>query len=197
MSERTLRLVHSRPAPRRREPVVPNGVFGMILFAGAEIMLFLGMVSAQMVIRANASEWPPPGQPRLPVEQTALNTSFLLLSGVALAFALRRFKAEPSKAKVPLLATMGLGALFVGLQGAEWVRLIAQGLTLTSSTHGGFFYLIIGTHALHALAAIASVVWATRRLLRSELTLGELQAVAVFWYFVVGIWPFLYWKVYL
>lgn len=197
MSERTLRLVHSRPAPKRREPVIPHGVFGMILFVLAEIMLFLGMVSAQMVIRASSSQWPPPGQPRLPVEQTAMNTAFLLLSGVALALALRRFKADPARARAPMLATMALGGLFVGLQGVEWVRLIAQGLTLTSSTLGGFFYLIIGTHGLHALAAILGMVWATRRLLRSELTAGQLQTVAVLWYFVVGIWPFLYWKVYL
>ena len=96
-----------------------------------------------------------------------------------------------------MLASLVLGGLFVSLQGVEWVRLIAQGLTLTSSTLGGFFYLIIGTHGLHALAAILGMVWATRRLLRAELTIGQLQTVAVLWYFVVGIWPFLYWKVYL
>lgn len=197
MAERTLRLVHSRPAPKRREPLIPNGVFGMILFVMAEIMLFLGMVSAHMVIRATANEWPPPGQPRLPVEQTAVNTAFLLLSGVALFYALRVFKSEAAKAKAPLVATMALGALFVGLQGVEWVGLIAQGLTMTSSTHGGFFYLIVGSHALHAVIAIGVVAWATLRLFKGALTLGELQATSVFWFFVVLLWPFLYWKVYL
>lgn len=197
MAERSLRLVHSRPAPRRTEPVVPNGVFGMMLFVLTEIMLFLGMVSAQMVIRASSSVWPPPGQPRLPVEQTALNTSFLLLSGVALVFALRRFKADPSRARLPLLATTALGGLFVALQGAEWARLIAQGLTFTSSTMGGFFYLIVGCHALHAVAAIIALIWSARRLMAGSLTLAQLQATSVFWFFVVGVWPVLYWKVYL
>ena len=197
MAERSLRLVHSRPAPQRREPVVPNGVFGVLLFVLTEIMLFLGMVSAQMVIRATASVWPPAGQPRLPIEQTAVNTSFLLLSGVALVFALRRFKDAPEKARIPLVATAALGGLFVGLQGMEWVRLIAVGFTITSSTMGGFFYLIVGTHALHALAAILAVLWSTRRLFAGTLTLGQLQATSAFWFFVVAVWPFLYWKVYL
>ena len=85
----------------------------------------------------------------------------------------------------------------VGLQGVEWVGLIAQGLTMTSSTHGGFFYLIVGSHALHAVIAIGVVAWATLRLFKGALTLGELQATSVFWFFVVLLWPFLYWKVYL
>ena len=44
---------------------------------------------------------------------------------------------------------------FVVFQGFEWVRLIGEGLTMTSGTLGAFFYLIVGMHALHAFAAIA------------------------------------------
>ena len=51
---------------------------------------------------------------------------------------------------------MLLGAFFVLFQGVEWVALLREGLTLTSSTHGAFFYLIIGTHALHAVVALGS-----------------------------------------
>src|SRR5688572_31524505 len=39
-----------------------------------------------------------------------------------------------------LFRSLILGATFVALQGAEWVALLAQGLTLTSSSHGAFFY---------------------------------------------------------
>jgi cytochrome c oxidase subunit 3 len=85
----------------------------------------------------------------------------------------------------------------VTFQGAEWVRLIGQGLTLTSSSLGSFFYLIIGLHALHAVAAVALLAHASLGLRRGGLAPGQLATAAVFWYFVVGVWPALYFRVYL
>ena len=84
-----------------------------------------------------------------------------------------------------------------GLQGVEWARLVAQGLTLTSSTLGSFFYLIVGLHALHAIAALCVLVYTWRRLERGWLAQDQLAAAQVFWYFVVGLWPVLYGVVYL
>jgi cytochrome c oxidase subunit 3 len=89
-----------------------------------------------------------------------------------------------------------LAAFFVAFQGWEWMQLLAKGLTLTSSQQGSFFYLIIGIHALHCLAAILTLGWAYRRLATGVLAASTFQAVRVFWYFVVGLWPILYWRVY-
>jgi cytochrome c oxidase subunit 3 len=117
---------------------------------------------------------------------------------VSLFLAARAFRrGERARAQKPLLGAMLLGAGFVGLQGREWLALLAQGLTITSSTLGSFFYLIIGLHALHAVAAIAIVATAWLRLRRGFLAPGLLAAAEVFWYFVVGVWPVLYWRVYL
>jgi cytochrome c oxidase subunit 3 len=95
-----------------------------------------------------------------------------------------------------MLAALALAAFFVLFQGWEWTRLLAQGLTLTSSQQGGFFYLIIGIHALHCVAAIAALSWAYRRLATGVLAPSTFQAVRVFWYFVVGLRPLIYWRVY-
>ena len=94
-------------------------------------------------------------------------------------------------------ASLALGAFFVVFQGAEWVALLRQGLTLTSSQLGSFFYLIVGTHALHAVAAMLALAWAWRAMRAGRLTRPRLGAVQMFWFFVVLIWPVLYWKVYL
>ena len=75
--------------------------------------------------------------------------------------------------------------------------MIAQGLTMTSSILGSFFYLIVGTHALHAIAAIGLLVQAAIRLQRGWLQPSQLATAAVLWYFVVGAWPVIYWRVYL
>jgi heme/copper-type cytochrome/quinol oxidase subunit 3 len=170
----------------------------MLIFVFVELMLFAGMISAFLIAGSSSVlGWPPPGQPRLPIEETAFNSVALLTSGVALWMAGRAYRRERRSARTPLLAAIGLGAFFVCFQGIEWVALIREGLTLTSSTHGSFFYLIVGTHALHAIGALGGLVYAFLRLRRRLLNHSTLAAASVFWYFVVGVWPILYVVVYL
>ena len=141
--------------------------------------------------------WPPYGQPRLPVQETAVNTAALLVSGIVLVFAHLAFKKEASRARVPMLIALLLGLFFVGSQVTEWVALLDEGLTIKSSTYGGFFYLIVGSHGVHAITAILALGWACHRLDKGQLTASQLATVSVFWYFVVLLWPVLYLNVYL
>lgn len=197
MSAKVLHIARKMPAARRRQ-LAPNGVIGMIIFIFAEMMFFAGFVSAHTIVKSGAiGGWPPPGQPRLPIEQTALNTAALLASGALLFVAHRRFSKNPPSARLPMAVAMALGTFFVVFQGMEWVALLKQGLTLTSSTHGAFFYLIVGTHALHAVAALLALAYCFVRLVRRNLVLPQLMTAEIFWYFVVAVWPLLYWRVYL
>jgi cytochrome c oxidase subunit 3 len=181
----------------RPTPLVPNAVLGMLIFIFTEAMLFAGLISAHTIARASSVVgWPPPGQPRLPFEETALNTAALLLSGVAVFVAQRLLLRNRPRAFQALAVGIALGAFFVGFQGVEWVGLIREGLTLTSSVHGAFFYLIVGIHAVHAVGALAALGWASLRLRRGLLPANSFAAVALFWYFVVGVWPVIYLRVY-
>ncbi len=184
-------------APASPPPPLPNGVVGMLVFVITESMLFAGLISAFLIVKQSAAIWPPPDQPRLPVEVTALNTLFLLLSGVFVAIAVRRAAKGRDLARRPLFVAIALGVTFVTIQGAEWVALLGEGLTMTSGQLGGFFYLIVGCHALHALGAILAMLWVARRLVRGEMRRAQLQTVALLWGFVVVIWPIVYHEVYL
>ena len=224
-------IIPFRPRPEKKRKLISDGVLGMLVFVFVEIMLFAGFISAFVIIKSRAvgSVWPPPNQPRLPVESTAFNTLALVASGVVLMIAhrayLRRGRSaenrtvgrQPAGSTGPrmpagstgpgrlfsdftgrlLVAATVLGGTFVALQGVEWVALIREGLTITSSTYGALFYTIIGAHAAHAVAAIAALGWATARLGAGMLTREVLSTVAIFWYFVVLVWPFLYVVVYL
>ena len=181
----------------RRKPVIANGVLGMVVFTVTEAMFFLALISAFAIIKSHWTEWPPPGQPRLPVGQTAFNTAFLLLSGPLLFAASRRFAKDRTQGGHLLLGAMLSGGTFVVLQGLEWVALIREGLTLTSSSHGSFFYLIVGIHALHVLIAIAILAYVWLRHRQGKLEIAGITTAEVLWYFVVGVWPILYWQVYL
>jgi heme/copper-type cytochrome/quinol oxidase subunit 3 len=181
----------------RPRPAVPSAVLGMLIFIFTELMFFAGMISAFSIARAGSVVgWPPPGQPRLPFEETALNTAALLASGAVLVFTQRVFRRERRRARLPFAVAIALGAFFVVFQGVEWAQLLGQGLTLTSSLHGSFFYLLIGTHAVHAIGALLALGWAFDRLRRGVLHQSTFAAVQAFWYFVVGVWPVLYLQVY-
>jgi heme/copper-type cytochrome/quinol oxidase subunit 3 len=186
-----------RGTPRRSEAVLPDGVAGMLIFITAELMFFAGLTSAFAVAKAGATMWPPLGQPRLPVEATAVNTLVLLASGALLARAHVACARHEAGLRAWLTGAMLLGATFVAVQGYEWVRLIGFGLTMTSSNYGSFFYLIVGTHALHAVGALGGLAYARARLAAGTFSPNVLWAAEIFWFFVVGLWPFLYVAVYL
>lgn len=195
MKRRTYRPVYPI-SESQRSPIVADGVFAMLIFVIAESMLFAGFISAFAIMKSGSILWPPPNQPRLPFEETALNTAALLASGVALYLGHRIFRKDPVRSKPYLIAAMLLAVFFVAAQGLEWLALIQQGLTLTSSSLGSFFYVIIGVHALHAIAAVCGLAYATVRLHRGWLPASVLGTVEVFWYFVVAVWPVLYLVVY-
>jgi len=171
----------------------------MGLFLFTEVMLFVGFISAHVVLKSRSigQMWPPLGQPRLPFEETAVNSAALVVSGLVLAAAYYAFRRTPKQALVPLGISFLLGCFFVGFQGVEWAGLIREGLTFTSHPYGSFFYLIVGTHALHAIASLACLAWAFARLRRNVLTKDQFVTVQMFWYFVVLVWPVIYFQVYL
>lgn len=182
-------------AGQRRPPIK----LAVLLVIASEMMLFAGFISAFVVFRAGNLDWPPVGQPRLPVAATALNTAFLLISGILVWISLGRARAG-KKFSSALGAAVALGVLFVLLQGREWAQLLSQGLGLANNPYGGFFYIIIGMHALHVIVAVLAGVYVYPRSAAgtySKDKLDGLVAFSYFWAFVVLLWPPLYFMVYL
>jgi len=187
------------PAPPQRREVMPSGLLAVSIFIVTELMLFTGFISAFMIVKGRAigGIWPPTGQPLLPAEETLVNTAALIASGMVLIATELIFRKNRQLAKWPMLLSIVLGGWFVAAQGVEWAALLQQGLTLTSSAHGAFFYTIVGFHGIHAIVALCIILWCWVRLCLGKLAPGQLWAGQAFWYFVVGIWPLIYWQVYL
>ena len=159
------------------------------------------MISAYMVIRAGIEEWPPWGQPRLPVVATAFNTVVLLASGFIMAHSRTCFKKkELALGRGWLGISILLGTFFLVFQGYEWIQLLQYGMTLSSSIYGAMFYLIIGAHSVHVLAALLAMGYGISLFHRTQhqgRISESLLPIHILWYFVVGIWPLLYALVYL
>lgn len=182
-------------------PPISNARLGMWMLILAEVMFFGGMVAAFLVLRMNATEWPPPAQPRLPIGVTAVNTAVLLASSLTVARALRAARADDRRGLATWLGrTAVLGCLFLLVQGAEWVRLVGFGLTVSSGTYGATFYTLIGTHGAHVLGALTWLALVLAGAARGRYTGRDHVGVAtcaLYWHFVVALWPILYLLVYL
>jgi len=180
-------------------PFAPAVLATLLVIAG-EIMLFAGLLFVFWVLRLAAPVWPPPLQPRLPVALTGLGTVVLLASSAALVAALRRGRRRDLAGLARGLAGgVLLGALFLTIQGYEWARLLGFGFTAASGLYGTVFYVLIGAHAAHVLAGLSwlgATLWLVRRNL-ARATGPRLQACALYWHFVVALWPPLYVSVYL
>ena len=183
------------------QPVIGNARLALLMFIAAETMFFAGLIGAFLVFRLASPSWPPPFQPRLPVGVTAVNSVILLLSGLTMRLALMAARRGQSGGLVRWLSiTALLGTVFLGIQGYEWLRLIGFGLTLSSGVYGATFYTLIGCHGLHVFGA---ALWLSVVLLRaqkgrySERNYAGVQLCAMYWTFVVGLWPVLYGLVYL
>jgi cytochrome c oxidase subunit 3 len=185
---------------KARTPPVENGVLGMAIFLATEAMLFAALVSAFLILRAGSAAWPPPGQPRLPVAVTGVNTLVLLASAFTMWRAAEAGRGRERDAALRWLSvTALLGAVFLAVQGTEWTRLVAHGLRASSGVYGSTFYTLIGFHGVHVLAAVLALVYVLARVAGNgvEHSAVTLETCRLYWLFVVGVWPILYGLVYL
>jgi cytochrome c oxidase subunit III len=190
------------PPPRSLPaPPISNAQLGMAVFMAFETMVFVGLVTAYLILRGKSFAWPPPDLPRLPLAVTWVNTAMLLFSAFTMSRATAAIRAANQHGlRSALVATALLGTGFLAVQGSEWVRLIGQGLRLSSGSYGATFYTIIGLHALHVVGA---VIWLLCVLLvarRDGYTARKhvgLKVCAMYWYFVCVLWVALFGLVYL
>ena len=173
---------------------IPSPVLGILIFVVGELMFFSALVSTRIVIKASAGIFAPPQNVKLPVLTTGFNTGVLLLSGILMIAAGWKHGSERSKSLFAMAIATGL--FFLGVQGYEWVNLVKYGMTMTSGVFGATFYLIIGCHALHLVAAVLAMLWYYRLYVKDQFGKDGMLALQIYWTFVVLIWPGLYALVY-
>jgi heme/copper-type cytochrome/quinol oxidase subunit 3 len=180
---------------------ISNAMLALMMVIGTEMMLFSALIGSFIVFRLQAPFWPPPAQPRLPIDVTWINTFVLLASAGTMTLALRAVHQSRQRLLRRWVVVTGiLGVTFLAVQGSEWVRLIAQGLTLSSGSYGATFYLLIGLHGLHVCAGViwlCGVAIAALGGRYNARNAAPVELCTVYWYFVCAIWPVLFVLVYL
>jgi cytochrome c oxidase subunit III len=162
-------------------------------------MSFAAYTSALMVRQDTMSDWAHFTLPPI----LFVNTLVLLASSATIALGLRRMRAGAGAAGGQatfamrggrwLVATLGLGLLFVAGQVLAWRSLAAQGLYLATTPGSSFFYVFTALHALHLLGGVAALAYVLRLILRTPATapLGAAGATAIYWHFMDVLWLYL------
>lgn len=195
MTQREMEIAENRP--------FSNAKLGVLILLGAETMLFAGLIGAFLVFRMGNVTWPPLSHAdiQLPRLVTGINTVLLIISGVSMFIALRAIQLDYVKyLRYFLVFTGVLGLIFLIIQGTEWIQLIHQGLTLQSGVYGGIFYVLIGCHAIHVLGAVIWLAIVVSKAIAGRYSSARyigVETCAIYWIYVVALWPILYVLVYL
>jgi len=133
----------------------------------------------------------------------AFNTLLLLSSGVTITFAHWALKKQQRGPLVLwMLATVALGATFLGFQIYEYGQAYSEhhNLTLGSGIYGSTFFMLTGFHGLHVTLGTIMLIVITLRCMKGHFTPERhfgFEAVAWYWHFVDVVWLGLFIFVYL
>ena len=207
-------------------PVVSIGLrYGMMLFIASEIMFFAAFfwMFFEMAVfneaRAHIPEisgwadtakawstWPPKGIETLDAWQLPLlNTVILLLSGTTVTWAHHALQVGDRKAaKIGLVITVVLGALFTAVQVYEYQHILHENLffnaeAANSGLYGSIFFMATGFHGFHVLLGTIFLLVCLLRLMAGQMSPAKhfgFEAAAWYWHFVDVVWLFLFAFVY-
>lgn len=157
----------------------------IIVFILSEIALFGGIFSAYLygILSAEDQVFSTVSEGIPPLGFAMILTVILISSSVTIQI------AEKKEINRWLSLTVALGILFLMGQAREWVRLIASGFTISSSSYGMYFYLITGLHGSHVLIGILFQLYVMFLASRRERFHKRIIRICgYYWHFVDGIW---------
>ena len=200
--------------------MVYNMKLGMWVFLLSEVMFFTSLIGSYVILRyAHPEHWTDPGTV-LNVPLTAGNTFLLICSSVTMVKAFAAIQQGDLKGLQRwLLATILIGATFVGVQVYEYIALAVEGFvpmldsyhavgrgnphegpSLGGPLYGATFYAMTGFHGAHVTIGVLCLIFVYVRALNGAYTAEHLEGVEViglYWHFVDLVWILLFTIVYL
>jgi heme/copper-type cytochrome/quinol oxidase subunit 3 len=169
---------------------------GMAVFLGSWAVSFVALFAMDLLVRARAPSWPPPGREAvgalLPAWLPLASTFDAVVSSLAAQRVLGLVRRGRAGAARPwLLAALGLALGFLSIQAVAWVRLRDAGVLATWHAYYGLFFLLTAFHAAHVLTAAALLGWLAPALFRGEYGARNplpVQHVTWFWHFTTAAW---------
>ncbi len=188
---------------------VYNQKLGMWVFLLSEVMFFSSLIGAYIILRfANPEQWAEPGVV-LAVPLTAFNTFMLICSSVTMVKAFAAIEhGDQAGLKKWLIATILLGAAFVGIQIYEYIHLAHEGFVPMRDAYsaeggplyGATFYTMTGFHGTHVTIGVLCLIFTAIQAFRgryTQMNYGGVEIMGLYWHFVDLVWIILFTIVYL
>jgi cytochrome c oxidase subunit III len=208
--------VSTTQTPTPRSPASrPNMVsVGTIVWLSSELMFFAALFAMYFTVRAvDKSQGQPWPGAHLNMALAVTNTTVLLLSSVTCqmgVFAVERgeirrtgriWQVSRWGLREWYVLTFFMGLYFVLGQGYEYLKLIHDGLTLSSSGYGSVFFIPTGFHGLHVTGGLIAFLFLLGRTYAARSFTQEQQVSAIvvsyYWHFVDVVWIGLFTTIYL
>jgi cytochrome c oxidase subunit III len=180
----------------------PNMVsVGTIIWLSSELMFFAGLFAMYFTARARSLEGWPPEPTELNLPYATVFTLILVASSFTCQFGV--FAAEQGNVyglRRWFVLTFVMGLTFVLGQAFEYVQLVHEGTTISSSTYGSVFYLTTGFHGLHVIGGLIAFVFLLIRSTMGRFTPAQATSaivVSYYWHFVDVVWIGLFATIYL
>ena len=186
---------------------------GMWVFLVTEVLFFGGLFAAYCVYR----NWYPDAfaaaSHELDVTLGAINTAVLITSSLTMALGVHAAQLGQRRLlMIFLVATMILGAAFLGIKGVEYYHKFAEHHVPGPAFHFekehfrhaqiffSLYFVMTGLHALHMIIGIGIMLvmlwWAWRGTITAEYY-APIEISGLYWHFVDIVWIFLFPLLYL
>jgi cytochrome c oxidase subunit 3/cytochrome o ubiquinol oxidase subunit 3 len=189
------------PPAIRPERTLSAGQWGMISFLVSEVALFGTLILTYLFYLGKDVVGPTPAA-ALKLPLVLCTTACLLASSLTIHLAERALERGKQGGFILWwLATIALGAVFLGGTAFEWHDLISRyHLTISRNLFGTNYYTLVGLHALHVTGGVTIMLIVLGLALARQVTSANragVGLVAWYWHFVDGVWVVVFTVVYL
>ena len=173
---------------------------GFWTFLGSETLFFGSFIATYLIYAGRSVSGPTPHE-ILNIPLTSISTFVLLMSSLAMVLALSSVQRGSRKgALVWLLATAGLGMLFLGGQAYEFTHFYHEGLTLSTNLFGSSFFILTGFHGAHVSIGVIWLLILWIQTFAGRIGPGDslkVEVAGLYWHFVDIVWIAIFTLIYL
>lgn len=175
-------------------------LMGFWIFLITDCILFGTLFATFAVLRENTAAGPT-GSEMFEMAGIIAETFILLTSSFTSGLALLSMNRGDKKGLIGWLAvTAALGACFIGLELNEFIHLVHEGVTISTSAYWSAFYTLVSTHGIHVTIGLFWMIAIMIQLGRhgiTPVTRRKVNVIGLYWHFLDVVWIFVFTVVYM
>jgi cytochrome o ubiquinol oxidase subunit 3 len=174
--------------------------FGFWIFLMTDCILFGTLFATYIVLHGGTNGGPGPKE-LFEMNGVIASTFILLTSSFTSGLAVLSMNRGNRKGLILWLAvTALLGASFITLEVTEFVKMVHEGATISTSAFLSGFFTLVGTHGLHVSLGLVWMIALMIQLGRhgiTPVTKRKVNVISLYWHFLDVVWIFVFTIVYL